>query len=573
MFGRVLNAPVVRASQRRSSIFPQQPLNTPLMRIPQVSGNNNNLKRAIAMSLQRNNNNLRRAIAMSLQRNNVNSTLSNNTMNNVMMTNRIKNLPGYVLMVSKNSRGTPHYFRSGYEDALTYIRTSNPELRDVTWNQLIQMKRNTPNRVVAPHPARSGSGLQVGTMRFFGVQPRNAIRNNTPAPGAWVNFNNGRKVKAPTVDETDAFNPSVKLKNVPYFIEVNKNGRKTRFVHSNSKFETSFPERWREILESHANSPNRPFNTKFIPKLRTIVPNIELYYNTSLGQVKIKDVKLIGKKSEYLKYLNTQPIRNIGLALTKNNIRRMIPKLSENVPEYKLIKTIWSSRDAELMPYAEIMLKLIKIEPEATAYIRNNPNLTNDYIQGEIARTVTACHLVHTLNQSTNRRTARNNYLSNLRGQLKIAAEVFVEQRKTSSNKTNFDSKFVRTFKSQLGGRPCLENILDALTNAVSEPGLNWKGKNEPGLVVNASGTVASQSRNTLKNGIIGAFMKNYYNSLNNRAKSAFNKNTYWSGIKNRNVLVKMPNRGPFYVKLSNLRNGKFISNEAFNTYKNYLTN
>ena len=66
--------------------------------------------------------------------------------------------------------------------------------------------------------------------------------------------------------------------------------------------------------------------------------------------------------------------------------------------------------------------------------------------------------------------------------------------------------------------------------------------------------------------------MKNYYNSLNNRAKSAFNKNVYWTGIKNRNVLVKLPNRrDPFYVKLSEIRNGKAISNEAFNMYKNYL--
>jgi hypothetical protein len=526
------------------------------------------------MSLQPNNsNNLRRAIAMSIQTgNNVNSTLLNNTMNNVMMTNRIKNLSGYVLMTSKNSRGTPHYFRGGYEDSLTYIRTSNPELRDVTWSQLIQMKRNTPARIVAPHPARAGSGLQVGTMRFFGVQPRNVVRNNTPAPGTWVNFNNGRKVRAPTVDETDAFNPSVKLKNVPYFIEINKNGRKTRFLHTNSKFETSFPERWREVLEAHQNSPNRPFNNKFIPQLRRVVPNIEMYYNTSLGQVKIKDVKLIGKKSEYLKYLNSQPIRNIALAYSKNNIRRMIPKLSENVPEYKLIKAIWKSQDQELMQYAGIILKLVRIEPTATKYIRNNPNLTNNYIQGQITSTITACHLVQTLNQSTNRRRTRDNYLSNLRGQLKIAANIFTEQRNTSSNKTNFDSKFIRTFKSQLGGRPCLENVIDALTNAVAEPGLDWKGKNAPALNVNAAGSASTQSKNRLRNLIIGGFMKNYYNSLNNRVKRVFNKNTYWEGIKNRNVLVKLPNRqDPFYVKLGEIRNGKSISNEAFNMYKNYL--
>ena len=543
---------------------------------PQVSSraSDNNLRRAITMSLQPNNsNNLRRAIAMSIQTgNNVNSTLLNNTMNNVMMTNRIKNLSGYVLMTSKNSRGTPHYFRGGYEDSLTYIRTSNPELRDVTWSQLIQMKRNTPARIVAPHPARAGSGLQVGTMRFFGVQPRNVVRNNTPAPGTWVNFNNGRKVRAPTVDETDAFNPSVKLKNVPYFIEINKNGRKTRFLHTNSKFETSFPERWREVLEAHQNSPNRPFNNKFIPQLRRVVPNIEMYYNTSLGQVKIKDVKLIGKKSEYLKYLNSQPIRNIALAYSKNNIRRMIPKLSENVPEYKLIKAIWKSQDQELMQYAGIILKLVRIEPTATKYIRNNPNLTNNYIQGQITSTITACHLVQTLNQSTNRRRTRDNYLSNLRGQLKIAANIFTEQRNTSSNKTNFDSKFIRTFKSQLGGRPCLENVIDALTNAVAEPGLDWKGKNAPALNVNAAGSASTQSKNRLRNLIIGGFMKNYYNSLNNRVKRVFNKNTYWEGIKNRNVLVKLPNRqDPFYVKLGEIRNGKSISNEAFNMYKNYL--
>ena len=476
-------------------------------------------------------------------------------------------------MVSRNSRGTPHYFRAGYDDALKYIRTATPELRDVTWSQLVQMRTNTPNRIVAPHPARAGAGLKVGTMRFFGVQPKNTAKNNTPAPGTWVNFNNGRKVRSPTVDETDAFNSSIKLKNVPYFVEINKNGRKTRFVHSNSKFETSFPERWREILEAHQNNPNHSFNNKFIPQLRRVVPNIEMYYNTSLGQVKIKDVKLIGKKSEYLKYLNSQPIRNIALAYSKNNVRRMIPNLSENVPEYKLIKTIWKSRDLELMPYAEILLRLVRLEPQATAYIRNNPNLTDNYVQGEITRTISVCHLINAVRASANRRRARENYLSNLRGQLKIAANIFTEQRKTSSNKTNFDSKFLRTFKTQLGGRPCLENILDALTNAVSEPGLNWKGKNTPALNVTTNGSIStSQSKNRLRNLIIGGFMKDYYNSLNNRTKRAFNKNTYWTGIKNRNVLVTLPNgREPFYVKLSEIRNGKVISNEAFNMYKNYL--
>jgi hypothetical protein len=297
-----------------------------------------------------------------------------------------------------------------------------------------------------------------------------------------------------------------------------------------------------------------------------------MYYNTTLGQVKIRDVKLIGKKSEYLKYLNSQPIRNIALAYSKNNIRRMIPTLSDNVPEYKLIKVIWKSNDSELMPYAEVILKLIRIEPQATAYIRNNPNLTNNYIQGEIARTITSCHLIQTLNQSTNRRKTRENYLSNLRGQLKIAANIFTEQRKTYSNKTNFDSKFLRTFKSQLGGRPCLENIIDALTNSVAEPGLNWKGKNEPALNVNASGDISVTSKARLRNFIIGGFMKNYYNSLNNRGKRAFNKNIYWSGIKNRNVLVKLHNsQNPVYIKLSQLKNGKAVSNEAFNMYKNFL--
>jgi hypothetical protein len=183
--------------------------------MPTVQNNNANLRRAIQMSLQRPGNNRGGASG-------VNNTLTNNTLNNVMMTERIKNLNRYVLFLSKTANGRPHYFRAPYNNALTYIRTSQPEMRNITWSQLIQMRTNTPNKIVAPHPSRSGQGLIVGTMRFFGPPPANAVRNTRPAPGTWVNFNNGHKVRPPTMDETDAFNHNVKLKNLPYFVETTR---------------------------------------------------------------------------------------------------------------------------------------------------------------------------------------------------------------------------------------------------------------------------------------------------------------------------------------------------------------
>ena len=513
----------------------------------------------------------------------VNNTLTNNTLNNVMMTERIKNLNRYVLMNSRAANGKVYYFRAPYNSAIQYIRTQNPNLRNVTWNQLIQMRSNTPNRIVAPHPGRSGAGLKIGSMRFFGPPPMNALRNNTPAPGTWVNFNDGRKVRPPTIDETDAFNHNVKLKNLPYFVEVtSNNGRKTRFAHTNSKFETGFPERWMEILEAHGNDPAKAFNIRFIPLLRKTVPNLELYYNTSLGQVKIKNIKLIGKKSDYINYISLNKPMNIAIAETKNNLARMIPKLSDNIPEYKLIKTIWKSgnkRNAswanglKLSDYALVLLKLIRIEPEATAYIAAHPEMTNANYQAEIARTIMACHLKETLNNSPNRTAARLNYLKNIRGQLKIAGNLFVEERNRSTNKSQFDTKFINTLVNNLGGNPCLENMIDGIVMAIVEPGLEWKGRNRPPLNVNAAGRIIGASRNRLKNIVLGTFMSNYYGSLNNAQKARFNANSWWTGVKKRNLLVKRANQAePIYLKLEELPEGRAISNEVWNSYGQWLT-
>ena len=539
--------------------------------------NNANLRRAIQMSLQRPRNNNGGASG-------VNSTLTNNTVNNVMTTNRIKNLNRYVLMNSRAANGKVYYFRAPYNSALQYIRTQTPNLRNVTWNQLIQMRSNTPNRIVAPHPGRSGTGLKIGSMRFFGPPPMNAVRNNTPAPGTWVNFNDGHKVRPPTIDETDAFNHTVKLKNLPYFIEVTaNNGKKTRFAHTNSKFETSFPERWIEILEAHGKNATTRFDPINIPALRKIVPNIELYYNTSLGKVKFGQIKLIGKKPEYIKYLSkNMGLRNIAVAESKNNLARMIPKLSDNIPEYKMIKTIWKSgnkRNAswanglKLSDYALVLLKLIRIEPEATAYIAAHPEMTNANYQAEIARTIMACHLKQTLNNSSNRTAARLNYLKNIRGQLKIAGNLFVEERNRSTNKSQFDTKFINTLVNNLGGNPCLENMIDGIVMAIVEPGLEWKGRNRPPLNVNAAGRVIGPSRNRLKNIVLGTFMSNYYGSLNNAQKARFNANSWWTGIKKRNLLVKSANQAdPIYLKLEDLPEGRAISNEVWNSYGQYLS-
>ena len=572
--------------------------------MPTVQNNNANLRRAIQMSLQRpgnnrggsgvvnNNANLRRAIQMSLQRpgNNrggpsgVNNTLTNNTLNNVMMTERIKNLNRYVLFLSKTANGRPHYFRAPYNNALTYIRTSQPEMRNITWSQLIQMRTNTPNKIVAPHPSRSGQGLIVGTMRFFGPPPANAVRNTRPAPGTWVNFNNGHKVRPPTMDETDAFNHNVKLKNLPYFVETtSSNGRKTRFAHTNAKFETSFPERWIEILEAHGKDPASRFDPINIPALRRIVPNIEIYYNTNLGQVKFSQIKLIGKKSEYIKYLSkNMGLRNIGIAETKNNLARMIPKLSDNIPEYKLIKAMWKSGNKrnvswanglKLSDYALVLLKLIRIEPAATEYITAHPEMTNANYQAEIARTVMACHLIQTLNNTSNRTAARLNYLKNIRGQLKIAGNLFVEERSRATNKSQFDAKFIKTLVNNLGGNPCLENLIDGIVMAIVEPGLEWRGRNRPPLNVNATGSITAASRNRLRNIVLGTFMSNYYKSLPNSQKGRFNANSWWTGIRKRNLLVKRANQPtPTYIKLEELPDGRRISNEAWNTFSENLT-
>lgn len=512
------------------------------------------------------NNNLRRAIDMSLANN-----ITSNTENNLSMGNKVKNLNGYVYLSSKNSRGHVFPFRASYNDALQYIKTNNPNLRNITWNQLSQMRNNTPSIIIARHPARAGNGLRIGSMRFFGARPITAARNNTPAVGKWVDFSTGNKVPPPSIDEIDAFNPTVKLKNLPYFIEINKNGRKTRFAHTNSKFNTSFPERWRDILYAHNINTNTPFTPANIPKLKEVVPNIEMYYNTTTGKVKLGQVRLVGKKDEYFKWLGTQKLKNMSLIFTKNNLRRAIPMLSDNIPEYKLIKTLIQSGDERLKDIAATIFKLIKIEPEATKFIKNTPNATPEFIQGQITTLIGACHFKETLNQSRNRTNSRLNYLKNLRNQIAISARIFVNELKTSSNKTAYITNFFTKFKSEVGGNPCLEALVDGLTEAVTGGGGAWIGKHTEHLLFTNGTNLTANSRNKLRNTILGRFMGPYYQSLPNNQRASFNKNTLWSAVKNRNVTIKRGDNNPVYVKVSNIPNARATVNAAYNLYRSFL--
>jgi len=592
------------APRRNNGAGPSKAPNANLARAIRMSlspassagSNNNNVKLAVFKSLHPNlsNNNalVQYAIEKSMKNKGKGKSPANNQNNqneNYFGTSNLKNLNGYVSFssFSGSSKGkgkveNTHTIKTSYNSAMQYIRTKMP---NATWAKLIHMKNTTPNTIIAPHPEHKGAGFVVGTMKFYRKPPKNVVVSNEPAKGTWVDFlNNGKPVPAPKVNESDSFNPTVKLKNLPWFVEVTKDGKTFRFQHSNAKINNAkFPQYWAYILEQYGQPVNTAFNfLKHIKGVKHVSPNIPFYipFYSGSDHVKPKNIRVIGKKKAYIELY--KPLLNIGNPLTKNNLAQMIPKLTDNIPEYKLLKTMWKYRTTPGFDSTYILafLRLIKLEPEITKHIKENPQLTNQEINTGLTQSIMKCHFAQTMAtiRPENKVKYRGEFLQMMRGQLRTMATLFAAAKQKAPNKTQFEQQFIQSFIKKVGGRPCMENLLEELVTSIVEIGVEWKGKNlQPAMLVSREGNKFRISTNNgasqLKNQLFGLFMRNYYISLNNRNKSAFNKSRFWEAVKNRTVHARNAAGNVAHLKVSNIHNARTLANKAFDTYMPNIRN
>jgi len=221
-------------------------------------------------------------------------------------------------------------------------------------------------------------------------------------------------------------------------------------------------------------------------------------------------------------------------------------------PVRKIIKIL--KRHPSLRYAARIMENLNAYADKYSNYIKNENMHIND-IKNLVARNIGMCHLNTTLrnNPSVNKVT----YLLYYRNQMKLACEQIVKNKMP-------EKEFVTKFKAILGNRPCIENLIDSLSQ-VAFGEVQWKGVNR---VINLH---KKNNLNALRNDIIAKYMKSHFNSIRQSGnKSNYTKNRLWNSIKNRPLYILTRN-GPVYIPVKNVPNTRAISKEAHNMYAQYL--
>lgn len=278
-----------------------------------------------------------------------------------------------------------------------------------------------------------------------------------------------------------------------------------------------------------------------------------LFKNTSKGK----------KVSRLYKNLKNRLPNNMLPKIEKINIQTLMNKLNlvtskvtliqrTLVPLRKVVHWLNSDGDPNIRHAAKIMLKLNKLATQFSQYINaTNPNIQQ--IKNTVSRNIGLCHINTTLrnNPSVNKAS----YLVYYRNQMLLACKQIAKMNERT---------FIRKFKIVLGDRPCIENIVDALTQ-VAFGEVEWRGVNK----------ALNLSRNNnvqyLKHDIISTFMQKHHKTIRkNGNMSEYTKNRLWNAIKNRPLYV-WTNNGPVFKPVKNISNTRKLSNNAFNEYINYL--
>lgn len=216
---------------------------------------------------------------------------------------------------------------------------------------------------------------------------------------------------------------------------------------------------------------------------------------------------------------------------------------------------------------ADVMMKLDLLHTTLRTIFGSNQTHQN-LITSKIAM----CHLVDGMRGMNllNKTTFREFYLKRMRNQMVQACKDILDKiKKRKMTKENF----VREFESLYANRPCIENLIQALSD-VAYGEVGWKGKNASKLlIIGQNNRTTNNSRAILRNNVLGTYIKPLFNAMTKPQQIKFNKQIFWNAVKNKNVYVMNPNinQQPVYAKLSVIMNARNVSNEAFNEHGQYL--
>ena len=211
---------------------------------------------------------------------------------------------------------------------------------------------------------------------------------------------------------------------------------------------------------------------------------------------------------------------------------------------------------------------IAKLDYLHTTIAKNNLiRLSNQEYQAKITEDIAMCHLIDGMRNIANNSDKFNykkNYLKRMRNQMVQACKDIM--LKIRSRKLTRED-FVTEFKALYGERPCIENLIQALSD-VAYREVGWKGKNASKLLIlGQNNKTTNNSRRILRNDVIGTYINPLFKGMTKPQQKL------WNSIKNKNVYVINPNvnQQPVYAKLSVIRNARNVSNETYNTYANYL--
>jgi hypothetical protein len=200
--------------------------------------------------------------------------------------------------------------------------------------------------------------------------------------------------------------------------------------------------------------------------------------------------------------------------------------------------------------------KIIQDFREYTIQVGQPPTYVN--FKNRVTRNIGPCHVSET--------NMPIPYLKNFVNGLYFVSNEY--SKMSPSRKAAYMTRVV----SEIGGRPCIENFMEALQSALYEPTLTWSGRNIspllfPARTPNRSTYLALVAR------ALGTYMSNK-TKAELRALPTNNARIqkFWNVIKNKQLSVVNHNGNPAYIAVKNYNvNGRVFKNSGAEA-ANYVT-
>ena len=207
-------------------------------------------------------------------------------------------------------------------------------------------------------------------------------------------------------------------------------------------------------------------------------------------------------------------------------------------------------QDERFKYYAPLLNRLYVSIPRVLTLIRNLPDAEPRNL---ITHVIGVCHI--------RPEQVPAKYLGAMQNQLVYVARAYQKMSPVQKK------EYLNRLDGHLGGRPCLENTIEALVESLVKPVLVWSGKNiDPPLNKNNARYTNKVMAKAVLTWVQSANKNKVPNSLNAR------KQMFWNMVKNRELHVRNANGIPMYSTPSryNVNGKRFKASAVANALENF---